>query len=402
MIDERELIARAAGSLIQTEPSFEELIHRRDRRRRNQRIRAGVVGVAVCAVVAAAIGPALLRSDSGRRAIERVGGWPEPRTTTTPIVGRDEIVTISPDGRSLVATDLSTGNDRTVLRCPSDCHAIDGYAVSADRGWIAFATMTCPVPGCKVAPRPELWVVGSDGLPTRVTTTAPAWRWSPVGALLAYSDAWQVFLFDPIAGERTEVLSTEGTVAALAWSPDSRSLAYVGEPPGGTSAEDPGVYVIGSDGDPVRVSSNTSVTDISWSPDGVRLVLGWNDGARAGLDVVHTDGTRERTILDGSAFASAGAAVWSPDGERIAYARTPGRSNDYVLEFWVARADGADRILIARYPCCPDPWDGPVWSQDSRRLAFSGDGVRFEVADADGGGEPAPIDRLVVERWRQG
>jgi hypothetical protein len=47
VIDEREIVRRAVEALDPPEPAFERLRHRRDRKRRNQRIKAGVVGIAV-------------------------------------------------------------------------------------------------------------------------------------------------------------------------------------------------------------------------------------------------------------------------------------------------------------------------------------------------------------------
>jgi hypothetical protein len=47
VIDERELVERAVRALVREEPSFDDLIKRRHRKRRNQRIAAGVVGIAV-------------------------------------------------------------------------------------------------------------------------------------------------------------------------------------------------------------------------------------------------------------------------------------------------------------------------------------------------------------------
>jgi hypothetical protein len=47
VIDEREIVRRAVEALDPPEPAFERLRHRRDRKRRNQRITAGIVGIAV-------------------------------------------------------------------------------------------------------------------------------------------------------------------------------------------------------------------------------------------------------------------------------------------------------------------------------------------------------------------
>jgi hypothetical protein len=47
MIDERERYERAFRQFQMTEPAWEILVDRRDRKRRNQRITAGVVGIAV-------------------------------------------------------------------------------------------------------------------------------------------------------------------------------------------------------------------------------------------------------------------------------------------------------------------------------------------------------------------
>src|SRR4029450_4386669 len=47
MIDERERYERAFQQFQMPEPAWDRLIRRRDRKRRNQRIAAGVVGIAV-------------------------------------------------------------------------------------------------------------------------------------------------------------------------------------------------------------------------------------------------------------------------------------------------------------------------------------------------------------------
>ena len=65
MIDERERYERAFQQFQMPEPAWDRLIRRRDRKRRNQRIAAGVVGIAVfvAAVWAVTSGLSLGRSE---------------------------------------------------------------------------------------------------------------------------------------------------------------------------------------------------------------------------------------------------------------------------------------------------------------------------------------------------
>jgi hypothetical protein len=66
VIDEREIVRVAVERLAPPEPAYERLVERRDRKRRNQRITAGVVGIAVfvAAVWIVTSGLLLDRSDS--------------------------------------------------------------------------------------------------------------------------------------------------------------------------------------------------------------------------------------------------------------------------------------------------------------------------------------------------
>jgi Tol biopolymer transport system component len=230
------------------------------------------------------------------------------------------------------------------------------------------------------------------------------WSWSPIGAQLAYADRSSLFLLDPSTWERTRIALAEGEIGTVAMGPDDRSVAYsVESRPGVTpSAESLGVFVLRSGGEPHRVSAFPGVYGIAWSPDGTSLVLDSNDGVRSLVGVVSADGSDERVLEEGPSFDGPGSPVWSPNGRSIAYLRTPGKSGNYELEFWVIGADGRGRVRIGRFGCCPDPWDGPVWSPDSQFVAFSRDAVRWVVARADGTGPLELIDRLEVERWRQG
>src|SRR4029450_7868746 len=51
MSDPRSLLERESRRFIQPDGAFERLLRRRDRKRRNQRIRAGVLGIAIAVAV---------------------------------------------------------------------------------------------------------------------------------------------------------------------------------------------------------------------------------------------------------------------------------------------------------------------------------------------------------------
>ena len=232
-------------------------------------------------------------------------------------------------------------------------------------------------------------------------------------------------------GERT-VVRDAAYRAAPAWSPDGRSLAYVGD--GALS-----VVVDGGDPEPIlscRPPSCMGLGAPAWSPDGSALAFGRLGASGDGL-AVFTLGEREPQIV--ADVVVDGQPSWSPDGSSIAVAssdrivvldagsgsvtgsvRFPGRLGDRVswspdgLAFAVdgtaagARgvfklpATGGDPTLLSE---CPD--DGctdidPTWSADGSRVVFTrarcdlpgGDcftGDLYVVPAAGGAAEPLVV-----------
>lgn len=378
---------------------LEGMLRRRDRKRRNQRIAAGAVGIAI-AIAIMALGSAVLRSAREPQPAD----WPSPQITATPIVQRGEVLTLPLDLGSLVATDTSTGAERTIVRCQSDCALISDFGASADGGWVAYNVITCMGACDPVEPEAGLWIAGAQGPPRHVPTAN--WEnprsWSPAGGQLAFADGSKLILWDPVDWEGTRIATADGYIAAIEWGPDGRSIAYSVQapvrgmtPPAGSL----GVFVIRSGGEPHRVSALPGVSGIAWSPDGTSLALDLVDADGSRLAIVGADGSDERVLDEVPSSEGLGSPVWSPNGRRIAYLRT---TKGNALEFWVIRADGSERTQVGRFGRIRDAWDGPVWSPDSHMVAYSGNAIRWVVARADGIGAPEPIDRLAVERWRQG
>ena len=119
------------------------------------------------------------------------------------------------------------------------------------------------------------------------------------------------------------------------------------------------------------------LTEPAWDPDGPRLAYTRTtfdrDGSiRTSLHLVDRDGTNR-----GRLARNAGAAAWSPDGARIAFAsiRDENGTDCYETcsirpELYVMDADGTNRVRLTRnkgYDATPD------WSADGQHLVFASD-----------------------------
>ena len=420
MSDVRTILERGVSGATPPPDGFERMLRRRDRKRRNERIAAGVVALAITIGIAVG-GSAILRSAPEN---------PPVGTKGTPILREGEVLQVGGDGVTLVASDPATGHQRVLHRC-ADCSYIPevapnsegGAALSSEGGWIAYETCGDGGGVCHTAgPGAGVWVLGADGPPIRVTSSGSGWNgwtwaWSPTTEKLAFvtgrSGLAELVLLDPATGERTSV-AIEAEIATLSWSPDGAEIAIAS----GVT----GVSVVD-----LATGENTSIypegtvnEDLSWSPDGTRLVFYDYDfyGDRERIIVVNADGSDRRVLVEEGNPHGPGAPGWSPDGTRIAYVRTPqesGSAHDLSFEVWVIGADGSDATRLFHGDCCigrgvPNPsvgdWSDPVWSPDGSRIAFFDDADvpfgRQLVVNADGSGSPKVVDDVVVDGWIQG
>ena len=305
----------------------------------------------------------------------------------------------SPDGRSIAflggsgeqrgiwIVPAAGGEGRFVARIHSSDHflghrAVKGFAWSPDGARIAFTSADPPGPAPASDVRAfdrilyktrtgftdgrvtHLYVVDAAGGPARQLTRGRfdehSLAWSPDSRRLAFisnrsadpdanywDDVWTV---DVESGRETQVTRTVGTEFTPAWSPDGRSIAYLGNVRAmntkDSSPEDTHVYVIPAEGGAARVltsSVDRRVSEFGWTPSGREIVFAAADrGANVvyGADVASA---RVRPLLAGD-FQARSVAM-DRAGGRMVFVRT---EMDRPAEVWTAAADGSGARQVSR------------------------------------------------------
>lgn len=171
------------------------------------------------------------------------------------------------------------------------------------------------------------------------------------------------------------LLSSVATAAAL-----QQGMAFVSIRDGNAH-----IYISQGDGERPLTSGNSVNTQPAWSADGSQLAFSSVRNAQSAIYLINADGSNLRRLNQSLLWQT--APTWSPDGKAIAFlARDNSKAgvelhivglNDGVVT--VIAADGAEK----------GP-DAPVWSADSRQLAFLGANAQGKtdvwVVQRDGSG----------------
>jgi len=362
-----ELLDRESTTVDLESGDFDRLLRRRDRKQRNQRLRAGALAIVLVLVTAAALA----------RAYGNVDRTAAPPTPTPMDMGRLGALAYGIDGDIYVA-DWDGANPTRIADGRPDCDGLgeywgEGPIWSPDGRYLAYRHTNCQdaqqwwdvtisdPEGNLVASFPsEGWLISWSPDSTRVAVWV---RWGKTIGVYGLDGVRQALLTLPpglmAPGDYDPVWSRDGASLLV---PHGVEVPLDGSTPRQLPPDDPrtgvispdgtlvahnrgGSLVVGeADGSGARMPVPAWVQDPVWSPTGDRIAFAYSergDWPPTELRVIDV-ATGTMTSLAGTGGSDMLLIIaFSPEGDRILFSRTEDGGTG-VSSLWSIHADGSD------------------------------------------------------------
>jgi DNA-binding SARP family transcriptional activator/Tol biopolymer transport system component len=208
----------------------------------------------------------------------------------------------------------------------------------------------------------------------------------------------QICVYDSLTDEVTQLTDdlTFYTIGRVSWSPEAERIVFdaaVGTPSSADARH--GLYVMDADGSDMTPLTAGDKCDAHavWSPDGELIAF----NREGDLWAIRPDGSGAERLVGGSQGPSVGDLAWSPDGESIAFVgrRSPLAGQPQAL--WVVSREGAAPEELYLLPQGFDSVE-LLWSDDGEALlcnhAYEGGERMLLLFEMGRHGETSTVDRL--------
>ncbi|MGH8236183.1 MAG: TolB family protein [Steroidobacteraceae bacterium] len=261
---------------------------------------------------------------------------------------------------------------------------VDGVVTHPESGGAQVAisrngTLVYAAGGSRSAERPLLWVDRSGAARPATDRRASYWwpRISPDGQRIAvvidaaFSKVW---VLDVERGTRTRVSELPGDQDRAAWMPDGVHVTFGADTTGSGKVHMFSHRFDGTGSAALVFDSTESLSPLSWSPDGRKLLYRQLD-ATTGQDVwlYSADDRTSTPFLRGPANES--SAAFSPEGRWVAYVS----DESGAAEVYVRPLQGPGRTQVSI-----DGGTAPAWARDGRELFFAKGDTLFAASVAPG------------------